>query len=1020
MPRAPLSLRLLLSAALLLIGGTSGSAQIRDGGIDPWNLGKGDWVYSISDATNKVGGRYPNVTNENSLMLFYKSQGIRYFVVKAGTGASLFNGCYSFPQFTSNLVSKAHANGILIFGYNRTYATNVAGELAIVDYVFNHGADGFVWDAEAEWESSKIGSQGPGLAWEQLSGARTNWPNKFFAHAPFPIIYLHSSFPYKEFGFWCDAAMPQIYHFSATKGSQSAAINWSDINWKTWQSSLATLTPTNINGVSVTWTQAIKPLAPINDVYGPYGASPCEGTASPYPDGHVMEFLDYLTADPMPQTVGGYKGVSFWRTDLHGTNQWSNIKAGTSGSFTGIVNSIVMDDPSATRTGAWTSVFTWRNTTTAATFVGNGSGTETNSFGTNYLFKGKGDGSGYVQFTPFIPVSGSYQLYEWHPSLTNASAAVPFEISALGGARTVTVNQQINAGTWNSLGTFVFAAGAATIKLKDNIPESDRVAVADGLKVVFVSAVVDTPPEAPGNLSATPVSESRIDLRWVDHSTNESGFVIGRADVPYGVYTDLPPLPVNTTNYSDTGLSPNKTYWYVVRAFNAGGASADSDPASADTFAIPPAITVQPQSTSALFGQPASLSVSVTGSVPLYYQWRFNGNDISGATGPSLTIAPAGFGDVGWYSVVVSNKGGIVISSNAFLNVAVIAASGNNTFGQLLAPPEATNAVAIAAGDWHSLALLSSGRVVGWGNDYNGQCSAPESLTDAVAIAAGGYHSLAIRENGSVVAWGGNDYGQLTPGVPLTNVLAIAAGTWHSVALLENGSVVAWGDNSSGQNDVPAGLNDAVAIAAGGNHSLALRADGSVVAWGDNMDANGAFAGESIVPGNLGSAIGIAAGSFHSIALISDTNVTGWGDNSSGQCVTPALFRVVTVAAGGDFNLALNSQGLVAGWGDDTQGQYDLPPFGNFVAVAAGRRHSLALFENGAFQPRLFNAKRSGSQFKVRVQTRTRKSYALEYNNTLANPGWTTAWTNRGSGGLLMLVDTNATADQRFYRVREW
>src|SRR6476646_2648381 len=87
-----------------------GAAQLRDGGIDPWNLGKGDWVYSISDATNKVGGRYNGVTNENSLMLFYKSQGIRYFVVKAGTGASLFNGCYSFPQFTSALCNIAHTN----------------------------------------------------------------------------------------------------------------------------------------------------------------------------------------------------------------------------------------------------------------------------------------------------------------------------------------------------------------------------------------------------------------------------------------------------------------------------------------------------------------------------------------------------------------------------------------------------------------------------------------------------------------------------------------------------------------------------------------------------------------------------------------------------------------------------------------------------------------------------------------------------------------------------------------------
>jgi hypothetical protein len=1013
-------LRLTPTVAILLAAVASVRGQVRDSGIDPSNLGKGEWVYSISDATNKVGGRYPSVTNENSLMLFYQSQGIRYFVVKAGTGSSLFNGCYGFPQFTSNLVNKAHANGILVFGYNRSYATNVAGELAIVDYVFNHGADGFVWDAEAEWESSTIGSQGPALAWQQLSAARTNWPNKFFAHAPFPIIYLHSSFPYKEFGFWCDAVMPQIYHFSATKGSQSAAINWSDINWKAWQGSLVSLAPTNINGISVTWTEAIKPLAPINDVYGPYGSSPCEGTTSPYPDKHVMEFMDYLIADPMPQTVGGYKGVSFWRTDLHGTNQWSNIHAGTSGTFTGIVTQIVIDDPNATKSGSWNSVFTWRNTTTAATFVGGGSGTETNSFGTNYTFKSKGDGSAYVEFTPVIPAAGSYQIYEWHPSLTNASAAVPFEVYTNGGSRIVTANQQINAGDWNSLGTFVFSAGPATIRLRDNLPEADRIAVADGLKLVLRSAVTEPPPASPSGLTAKAVSESRIDLTWVDNSTNENGFVIGRAELPGGVYSDLPPVPANTTYYSDTGLSPNKTYWYVVRAFNAGGASTNSDPASADTLAIPPTITVQPQNASALFGQPASLSVSVAGSVPLFYQWQFNSNSIPGATGPSLTIAPAGFGDVGWYSVVASNRGGTVVSSNAFLNVAVIAGSGNNTFGQLQAPALATNAIAIAAGGWHSLALLPDGRVVGWGNDYNGQCTPPESLTSIVAITAGGYHSLAIRENGSVAAWGADDYGQLMPPLPLTNVLAIAAGTWHSLAMLENGSVLAWGDNSSGQTDVPAGLNDAVAIAAGGNHSLAVRSDGTVIGWGDNTDANGAFAGESVVPDDLGSAVGIAAGSFHSVALLSGTDVGGWGDNSSGQCTPPPIAGVVTVAAGGEFNLVLSQQGVVTGWGENSQGQYDLPPLGDFVAIAAGRRHSLALFGNGAFQPRLFNAKRNGSRFQARVQTRVRKSYALEFKNSLADMNWRALGTNRGNGALLLLVDTNAATAQRFYRVREW
>src|ERR1019366_8579629 len=133
----------------------SALGQIRDGGINPSNLGKGEWLYYMSSATNQLGGYVPSVTDENSLMLYLKSQGTRYVIVKAATSDQLFNGSYSSPQFTSNLVNTAHANGLLIFGYNRSYGQNIPGEIAIADYVFGQGADGFIWDAEAEWESNQ-------------------------------------------------------------------------------------------------------------------------------------------------------------------------------------------------------------------------------------------------------------------------------------------------------------------------------------------------------------------------------------------------------------------------------------------------------------------------------------------------------------------------------------------------------------------------------------------------------------------------------------------------------------------------------------------------------------------------------------------------------------------------------------------------------------------------------------------------------------------------------------------------
>lgn len=51
------------------------SARALDNGIDPFNLGKGDWIYFMSAATNKLGGNVPSVTSIASLMAYREKQG---------------------------------------------------------------------------------------------------------------------------------------------------------------------------------------------------------------------------------------------------------------------------------------------------------------------------------------------------------------------------------------------------------------------------------------------------------------------------------------------------------------------------------------------------------------------------------------------------------------------------------------------------------------------------------------------------------------------------------------------------------------------------------------------------------------------------------------------------------------------------------------------------------------------------------------------------------------------------------
>ena len=473
---------------LLLLACGQGRAELRDGGIDPANLGKGDWIYCVSDAIDKLGGHVAAVTNEISLMQYYRSQGIRYVIVKAATSDQLFTACAKKPQFTRGLVAAAHASGLWVFGYNRSYGSNLKGEIAVADYVFHQGADGYVWDAEAEWESASpwIGATGAPRAWQLCSTVRSNWPTKLLAYAPFPIISYHQSFPYKEFGYWCDVAMPQIYHagWTGVVGSVSGGVNWTDANWASWQNSLAE-SNSIVNGTTIYWTNAIKPLAPVAEVYGPPRSSPCGGTAGSLSDKAVMELLDYLVADPNCPSPGGYKGVSFWRADLHGAAQWAHIKEGTLAEIDRRMNDIVLDDNQVTIQGSWISVRTFAD----GVFSGNGSGSDTNAFGTNYLVHLQGSGSGSATFTPLIPASGAYDLFQWHPFRADASASVPFVIKHAAGESTVYANQRTNAGNWSLLGRFNFNTAATnTIRVIDALAETNAVAIVDGLKLVFIGA----------------------------------------------------------------------------------------------------------------------------------------------------------------------------------------------------------------------------------------------------------------------------------------------------------------------------------------------------------------------------------------------------------------------------------------------------------------------------------------------------------------------------------------------------
>jgi hypothetical protein len=83
-----------------------------------------------------------------------------------------------------------------------------------------------------------------------------------------------------------------------------------------------------------------------------------------------------------------------------------------------------------------------------------------------------------------------------------------------------------------------------------------------------------------------------------------------------------------------------------------------------------PAIQSQPTDLTVYGGGIASFTVSATGVPEPSYQWMFNDtNPIVGATNSTLVLTNAQEEQAGFYSVIVSNTAGALVSSNALLTV---------------------------------------------------------------------------------------------------------------------------------------------------------------------------------------------------------------------------------------------------------------------------------------------------------------------------------------------------------------
>jgi hypothetical protein len=87
------------------------------------------------------------------------------------------------------------------------------------------------------------------------------------------------------------------------------------------------------------------------------------------------------------------------------------------------------------------------------------------------------------------------------------------------------------------------------------------------------NAACQNRPAAPSALTAANAGKGSVALNWLDNSTNEDSFLLERSTTVAGGYIQVAALPANTRSYSDNTAFRKTTYYYRVRAANAGGKS---------------------------------------------------------------------------------------------------------------------------------------------------------------------------------------------------------------------------------------------------------------------------------------------------------------------------------------------------------------------------------------------------------------------------------------------------------------
>jgi len=223
----------------------------------------------------------------------------------------------------------------------------------------------------------------------------------------------------------------------------------------------------------------------------------------------------------------------------------------------------------------------------------------------------------------YVPVAPSYleaqavgssQIYlSW---TDNSNSESGFTVERLdSGTNTWNAIATLQPNVTNFSDTSLAVSTAYSYRVKATASPADSAYSNTASATTLAASFNGTLSISPASLSATAVSTTEIDLKWIDDSINEDNYVIERLNST-GSWNAIANLAAESTSFSNTGLTPATSYSYRVRAGNSAGVSSPSNVATVSTFNLSTAVDPP--------AKPTNLQVGIVTVNSVELEWTDN------------------------------------------------------------------------------------------------------------------------------------------------------------------------------------------------------------------------------------------------------------------------------------------------------------------------------------------------------------------------------------------------------------